>query len=294
MTVKVIDEKGSPVPEALVGISFSKGEYDQKKERGVSTIHEGQTDTNGVFSASDKLLHPLRYGVRKERYYRSSGEHAFKRNRETKKWDTPYATNTVVLKKIKNPISMYVKKVNVEVPVEDQPIGFDLERGDWVSPYGGGARRDFLFTFSRTPKTSAGYRATLKIDFSNQKDGIQKINAEPVSWMSLRLPHQAPESGYSTNSVYEMGYKPGSGYYGFENPDGDVNHFFRVRTILDEQGEIKESNYGKIHGPIHVAGTGRENAKIIFQYYFNPTLNDRNVEFDPDKNLFGGRNRFAP
>jgi len=67
-----------------------------------------------------------------------------------------------------------------------------------------------------------------------------------------------------------------------------------VRTVLDEKGNILSALYGKIHGDITVSGTLRETSKIIFTYYLNPTPNDRNIEFDPNKNLFGGRDRFAP
>jgi hypothetical protein len=290
LSFHVLDDDGQPVDSATARVAFY---FDPKKQE----LIIGKTDTNGLCTVEGLTYMDVSYQIEKDGYYRTEGRYVFGMveppviNNCWQPWDP---TNTVVLKKIKNPVSMYVKRVEVDFPIEDKPVGFDLEKGDWVSPYGKGTKSDFILTFSRTPKTSEGYRATLKLDFSNQKDGIQKINSEPVSWMSLRLPHLAPELGYNTNSVYEMGYKPEGGHYGFENPDGDVNYFFRVRTVLNEQGEIKESSYGKIHGPIHVAGSGRDKARIIFQYYFNPTVNDRNLEFDPSKNLFGGRDRFAP
>lgn len=48
-------------------------------------------------------------------------------------------------------------------------------------------------------------------------------------------------------------------------------------------GNIISAQYGKIYGDF-----------LAFTYYLNPSPNDRNVEFDPDQNLFGGRDRFAP
>jgi hypothetical protein len=53
--------------------------------------------------------------------------------------------------------------------------------------------------------------------------------------------------------------------------------------VLDENGNIKSALYGKIYG-------GFEN----FQYYLNPTPNDRNVEFDPDHNLLNLGRREIP
>jgi hypothetical protein len=47
-----------------------------------------------------------------------------------------------------------------------------------------------------------------------------------------------------------------------------------VRTVLDEMGNIKSAHYGKIYGDF-----------MQFKYYLNPTPNDRNIEFDPKRNL---------
>jgi hypothetical protein len=44
-------------------------------------------------------------------------------------------------------------------------------------------------------------------------------------------------------------------------------------------------NYGKIHGPIRFWIEPPE-ATLSMTYYLNPTPNDRNLEFDPKKNLF--------
>jgi hypothetical protein len=41
-----------------------------------------------------------------------------------------------------------------------------------------------------------------------------------------------------------------------------------------------------------LVGTKAPRAGIAFQYYLNPTPNDRNVEFDPKQNLLGGLQPF--
>ena len=108
------------------------------------------------------------------------------------------------------------------------------------------------------------------------------------------MPHEAPLSGYQTNWVSHAGQRPDTGYFGPLGSDDTINYFYRVRTVLDENGKIKETYYGKVHRNFRVRSSLREDPKIIFTYYLNPTPNDRNIEFDPDKNLFGGRDRFAP
>ena len=56
--------------------------------------------------------------------------------------------------------------------------------------------------------------------------------------------------------------------------DPNKNYYFRVRTKVDDRGNIVSAHYGKIYGDF-----------MQFKYYLNPTINDRNVEFDPKQNL---------
>ena len=52
---------------------------------------------------------------------------------------------------------------------------------------------------------------------------------------------------------------------------------------------MKEALYGKIDREIHMRGVARRGpADIVFTYYLNPTPNDRNLEFDPKRNLMPG------
>jgi hypothetical protein len=56
--------------------------------------------------------------------------------------------------------------------------------------------------------------------------------------------------------------------------DAHHNYYIRVRTKVDDRGNIVSAHYGKIYGDF-----------MQFKYYLNPTINDRNVEFDPKQNL---------
>jgi hypothetical protein len=58
---------------------------------------------------------------------------------------------------------------------------------------------------------------------------------------------------------------------------------FRVRTEMDQQGRIVNAQYGKIYGPFKFAQGPKK--LVDFTYYFNPTPNDRNLEFDGEHNL---------
>ena len=65
------------------------------------------------------------------------------------------------------------------------------------------------------------------------------------------------------------------------NWDLNRNYFFRVHTVLDENGNIKSVLYGKIYGDF-----------LKFSYYLNPTPNDRSVEFDPKQNILKNLGEF--
>ncbi len=204
-------------------------------------------------------------------------------------WQPWNPTVEVVVKPIINPIPMYAKTVHASngnymtIPATNTPVGFDLEIGDWVSPFGKGNTADFIFTDQeKTPFTSMSqpYDVVWTLSFSNKGDGIQSVMVPKNASSKLRLPRYAPENGYQTTVVQQIsrcGEKASHGACG-----EDQNYFFRVRSVLDEQGNVKSALYGKIAGPIECSQTGR----LQFTYYLNPRVNDRNMEFDPKKNLF--------
>ena len=67
------------------------------------------------------------------------------------------------------------------------------------------------------------------------------------------------------------------------------NFYFRCRTKKDASGKIISAHYGKIYGDIKfLAGDPAMGSVGQFNWtcsYFNPTPNDRNVEFDTKRNL---------
>ena len=90
----------------------------------------------------------------------------------------------------------------------------------------------------------------------------------------------APQGGYDSILAQVLSL---NGDKRLNGADGEnQNYFFRVRTALDQQGKVKSALYGKTAGPIVCGPQGI----VQFTYYLNPTPNDRNMEFDPSKNLF--------
>jgi len=217
-------------------------------------------------------------------YYPTGGFGYMFTNSVGGKWQPWNPTIDVVVKPILNPIAMYASNINIDIPAKNIPVGFDLEASDWVAPYGKGSVSDFIFTMAeKIPFVYANlpYDVTNTLSFRNKGDGIQSVISLPLNQGSaLRLPRFAPEGGYEPTLVQELSL---NGNKRLNGADGEnQNYFFRVRTVLDEKGQIKNALYGKVAGPVICGAQGI----IQFTYYLNPTPNDRNMEFDPKKNLF--------
>jgi hypothetical protein len=277
--VRVLDEANRPVSGADVEMSFyvkpSPG-----KTHASERIH-GLTDTNGLVHLVHQNTGSIGLGFRatKRGYYPATKGHQFAdyRQDDPAKWNPAIA---LLLKRVVNPIPMYAKRLNAHVPVLDKPVGFDLTAGDWAAPHGNGVRSDINFTGHFDKHPDGGSDFTLTVSFPNPGDGIQEFavsDAEKES--ALRSPHEAPETGYQARWVQTDKRNPGSPVE--TNRDPNRNYLFRVRTVLDEKGNVKSANYGKIYGDF-----------MQFQYFLNPTPNDRNVEFDPKRNLLKGLESF--
>ena len=170
---------------------------------------------------------------------------------------------------------MYAKWVNTHVPALDRPIGYDLMIGDWVAPFGKGASEDILFTGHFNKKAGGESDFTSTVSFSNKGDGIQPFIATEADKASskaggLLSSQEAPADGYQSHWIQTDSRKPSQPVE--TNRDENRNYFFRIRTVLDENGNVKSAFYGKIYGDF-----------MHFRYYLNPTPNDQNIEFDPSK-----------
>lgn len=302
ITIKVIDEQVNPVEGARVGIGFRVPNGHDGKTRVT-----GLTDSAGLFTGEGETISSFTFSAKKEGYYATghefydfTGVTGFYGFRKYEPWSP---TLTLVLKKVINPIAMYAVKTYggregeyPEIPEIDRFVGYDLEVNDWVVPHGLGTHKDFRFKVDI--ERGVSYRdhdVTLTLKFSNSGDGLVKYTPETSKGKSaLRLPHHAPVSGYEAEYVKHYESKPGEIEIGRSgNPDFDTNYYFRVRTELDDDGNVVGGLYGKIHGQIKLSkfiaetgGTPKPN--ISFNYYLNPNNNDTNIEYDPEKNLFKG------
>ncbi len=286
LTVRVLDENGEPIRAAQVRIEFvEKGSRKQ-------AMLNGESDSKGEFTGEGYSSAKLGADVRKDGYYISGSGFAFN-DATNGQWQPWNPTTVTVLRRIGKRVPLYTKKVQADVPALDQPCGYDLEVGDWVAPYGKGFKSDFIFKIHRDFKDQFNFKIEAEIAFKEQDDGLLPVTSPPEAHNSVfRWERYAPEIGYDSlpRNLYFINHDPRSGQKQEKNFDfgkRDAGYFFRVRTVKQD-GQIVSARYGKIAGDIGIDPRDSKTCMVMFTYYFNPTPNDRNLEWDMKKNLFGG------
>ncbi len=276
IVVKIMDEAGEPVKAAHLNIRFSSD----------SGTVKGFTDDHGIFDAKAMSNDGVILGdITKEGYYESGLAHSFYVTR-LGMWQPWGKELTVVMRPIVNPVPMYVRDFSFKVPVLNKEVGFDLEKADWVIPYGLGVKSDFVFKIKQIYENGDNYDATMTLTFTNPFDGIQVVKDDGGGDFNagsrFRLPRAAPETGYLQKLERRIAW----GSFGRQsNMEDDNNYIFRVRSEIDENGKLKRAMYGKIRNKLrYYVGSG--NGGTIGMYYFlNPDYT-HNLEFDPTRNLF--------
>lgn len=279
LLVWVKDESGGAIVGAEVG-AFFPGIYGAGapvKGDSLKTV----TDQEGKALLHGKIAGTVGGGVELRGYYRTQFE-AVDFPGMHQRGEPLKAEREVVLKAIRNPIPMYARPLReMRLPALNAPFGFDLQVGDWVAPHGAGRTTDVIFEVRGRHASYRDHDLTLEVSFPNPGDGLIEFAGSRHIGSQLRSDHLAPEDGYrpgltlrkkalhdQKSSQWLNESKPGSNYY------------LRVRTVLDEDGKVISANYGKIYGNIEFLDFIQAEA-----VYFNPTANDRNIEFDTHRNL---------
>lgn len=290
--IRVVDDKGVPVPDARAVISFVM------IQQGTNIEHVGTTDKNGTFSADGRGQHSVFVSVSKASHYEARIERL------------PSDKNlnlTVIIPRVLNPLPLYANRFSLgsgrglKIPLKNEWLGYDFEAADWVAPHGKGKAADIRFRFRNEFKgwkysekelehsrkvnsqlSEAEFKdfygkwdAELDISFAGEREGLfEEIRF--LEYSRLKLPHNAPAEGYVPTWRYTANnYSP-------RTARQNVGFFLRTRVKVDKSGNIISANYAKTVGDIYLVPQGM----LMFTYYFNPVPNDRNLEFDPKRNLF--------
>lgn len=273
ITFHVVEPDGTPINGAEIWVSFddpwsSPDGYHRRK---------GKTNKHGLLTLSENTSGAFRYSVQKVGYY-SFGKspvptyafHFIENNR----WIPWNPTNTIVLKPVRNPISMYVSRQNIRLPSFDKEYWFDFEYGDLVHPYGSGKSCDLLLAYQMmTNSSSQVVGARVELSTTNEFSGLQLFDRDNASLFSD--PYEAPFDGYTNKLVFCRVW----GIPGKNGTSWDPNSkgiFFRTRTVVSETEELISAQYGKLFSPFNMSFSA-ERRNVFFLYYFNPD-GTRNME----------------
>lgn len=287
ITLKVVNEDGMPIEGVNVGATF---EVSRGATSGIKyNTERGITDKDGIYTASGKTMFNVAYGAEKQGYYKNNGEYRLNLS-ENGRWQPWNPEFTLVLRKIGNPVPMYACQLRtLTLPEMNKRIGFDLIEYDWVSPYGNGKHADLIFRIDGKYNNEYDYNNTLTLTFANKFDGIQLVTEDRRLGSQFKLPRNAPETGYKNKLIRSESRVPGQPYKSDSKEDN--NYIFRIRSE-EKNGKLIRAMYGKIQGDINF-GVDRitHKASITFTPYLNPDYT-RNLEFDPDKNLYNDLKSF--
>jgi len=298
VTFRVIDESGNSVNGADMDVGI-----DSLLHSDGYNNYQGKTTADGLFAVESRGRGCTEVLVSKEGYYPSRpevnwdgelnpGGPEMLKNGGFRPWNP---TLDVVLKKIGKPIPLLVRIIDGGgksygiAPLHGVPLGWDLIEADWVAPHGAGKKSDLILKLDGRFENSERYfsSAEMHIIFPNSNDGFISIMDVDGKESLLKFPRQAPDGGYNHEELKVL-FKQSeiSGYERSPEPEPE-GYFIRIRTETDSSGKVVSAVYGKITSPIRLTppGLDRKNVTFSFSSYFNPTPNDRNLEYDQQNNL---------
>ena len=287
MTFNVKDSCGQPCTNVAVSV-FAYAAYGKKGE--TTVIH---TDTNGLAVIALKTTGGIKYSIVGEGYYKTTGEFTFLKSYadwvKGGKWQPWNPTIEVTLKEKRNPIPMHVKWVECEIPLWNQPIGYDLEKGDWVVPHGKGKYADMFLCYDEDiVNLKTDFAKSFRIEFPGSCNGAY-VKAK-TTFSDFVSDYEAATNGYV--NIFEYGIQYRAGHILKATRFERDNYFvFRTRSRVDDNGNLLTANYGKIYGAFEYS-VG-PNRYVRFSHYFNPNSNDRNLEFDCRNNLLDPSDRIT-
>jgi len=295
MTLRIVDDGGRPVSNAVVTMQFNPPKATKH------VVGGGNSDCNGVVIAEGLTTKTVPGKVVKDGYYNSwfrfrsgnpeitdSGGESSKIYYDSKVKDGCWLpwnpTIPVVLREIRNPIPMYVSKIYRHSIPSETNMGFDCVAQDWIEPHGKGTVADFIIKFLPLPES--GYDRACRIVLSAADGDGGFIRRRKNTSSAFVSDYEAPTNGYAEVSIQrEKRLK----FY--ERNPSDLSEddylIFKSRIVRDKDGVVVSANYGKIYGKMeYVFSKEQALGAFGFTYYFNPTPNDRNIEFDGRNNLF--------
>ena len=280
---QVVDLRGRPMPDITVKTTFR---YMSMKPYGRRhRVLEGTTDSRGRLTQQGETYGRLDYEISGPDLYDTSC-HLYSK--------VATLNQKVTVRPKVNPIPMFaLKGVEKLIPIQGQPVGFDLLKADWMPPHGQGEVADLVVVaqsqWGPLKDYEQTYWSTLEVNFPGRGNGILFSPNRTEQFQSvLRSDYAAPLAGYLPNVVFEDTelYEKKTAY-----KYADVQ-YFRIRSERGLNGKAG-GHYGKIYDNL-IEMTEKGPVLVLSYLFINPTEGSRNVEFDPNQNLAPGYQPVVP
>ena len=279
--LKVCDDTGAPVPDASVCAAFDRlpkpqSVYGKTDTNGVCVV-KGKTNGNKVVFLVGKVGY---YGSRMEISYVPMGkEHDVMDG----KWQPYGAVESIELRKIRNPVHLSVafERKFSNTKAINAWIGFDMEKRDFVQPYGKGENMDFEVFFDWDGKWFPDYTGMEKrIRFTNKFSGYYQCTANTVS--EFKGPYSAsPTATYLQNADFfeRVIIDEEAVWKDYERKFFDESKCWVVRSRckVDAEGHLVSAHYSIINN-IEFGCDKDGIACICVTGAFNTFPNDTNLE----------------
>ena len=269
--LSVVDDDGVPVEGAEVKAIFSfRGGF---RHAQCETGADGNASIHGKTTGDEIVIMISKHGYYDSRIKTSYLRFGENRPVEDGKWQPWGESKKVILKRIKNPVSLKQSDLSLTVPDTNSWFGVDLECGDWVKPHGKGVVADCEVRV--TWDGHSPYRCKLcKTDIRFTVPFSGAYDVMNVEESDMPFPYEA-----QTNVVYQQMFE----YY--DRKDGqklreslrpNFSRVARVRCVVSEKGELLKANYCGLRCIEASPGDGK--AILGLTCVFNPTPNDTNLE----------------
>lgn len=298
-TLRVVDGEQKPVAGAALSVLLNRRNDPRSSS---DRVIEHVTDATGLLlirAADDMLL--ARIQATKLGHYPADLD----QRQEISDW-AHGRTHTIGLPAKGNPRPLHARYVTFTDDSQKIPpatwVGFDLEKGQLVAPYGTGVVSDFRLWFTEVQdgwsqdaediqalRKSFTLQEVSDVDFARRlgrwkftwrleftEPGVGWV-ASPHYWSycALPMPATAPLTGYQPkldlliDSAVEL-----------LPADVEKGYYLRTRVQQKADGTLLTAHYSKIVGAFAL-----QPGQVKFLYYYNPEANDRNLEFNPAHNL---------
>ena len=287
----VVDERDRPVVGAKVIVRT--GQYmdlwtngpAKKPIEDVATTGKGGKATASVKCYSGRF----NVGALMDGYY--PGGYSQLRIKTESDPDDPFSlrlleheTNvTIRLRRKMNPIPMYafMPVGHYFAIVQDgKEYAYDIKKRDFLPPDGKGETADF-FVMQHTVVSNGVATSAGVVRFT---DGAGAYIMPQYEYSPLKSVYCADTNAVFVSEIhFSKTFNPETNVEMQTRPIVGESEYLVLRTRVkrDENGRIVSANYSKIYGPFDI-GCGLFGFK---QSCFNPTPNDTNLEFDPNRNL---------